>query len=147
MIVSIDPRASQIRFARANKSNFLATKIKQMRKLKNKTDFFIQPEDLGSRECLILPLNINQACPNAKVNARNTLPKAKTKPCFFLVNFHHSITEDVVKKEHLNNIGMNVNKVSRITSRATGQPKKLIRMITKSNNQVNAVKVHGFKMD
>ena len=41
---------------------------------------------------------------------------------------------------------MNVNKVTRITSRATGQPKKLIRVITDSNNHVSAAQKHGVKI-
>ena len=146
MIVSIDPRPSQIQFARAVESNFPAVKIKQMRELKNNTDFFIQPEDLASRKCLMLPLNPNQAFPNAKVNARNTFPKPKTQPSFVIVNVHHSITEDEVKEEILTNNGMDVTEVSRITSRATGQSTKLIRVITESNNQVNAAQKHGVKV-
>ena len=55
-----------------------------------------------------------QAFPNAKVNARNNLPKPKTKPNFVIVNVHRSITEDEVKEKLLNS-GMNVTKVSRIT--------------------------------
>ena len=94
----------------------------------------------------MLSLNLNQAFPNAKVNARNTLPKPKTKPSFVIVNVHHSITEDEVKEELLNNNVMNVIKVSRITSRATGQPTKLISVITESNNQVNAAQKHGVKI-
>ena len=146
MIVSIDPRPSQFQFAKAIRSKFPAVKIKQIRELRNNTDFFIQPEDLTSRECLMLSLNLNQAFPNAKMNARNTLPKPKTKPSFVIVNVHHSITEDEVKEELLNNNAMNVTKVSRITSRATGQPTKLIRVITESNNQVNAAQKHGVKI-
>ena len=137
MIFSIDPRPSQFQFAKAPGSKFPAVKIKQIRELKNKTDFFIQQEDLTSRECLMLSLNLNQAFPNAKVNARNTLPKPKTKPGFVIVNVHNSITEDDLKEELLNNNAMNATKVSRITSRATGQPTKLIRVIAESNNQVN----------
>ena len=144
MIVSIDPKSSQIQFASLIMSNFSAVKIKQIRELKNNTDFFIQPEDLGSRECL--RLNLNQAFLNAKVNVRNTFPKPKPKPSFVILNVHHSITEDEVKEELLNNNGMDVTKVSRVTSRATGQPIKLIRVITESNNQVNAAQKHGVKI-
>ena len=93
----------------------------------------------------MLSLNLQQAFPNAQVNARNTASKPKTKPSFVIVNVQHSITEDEVKEE-LNNNGMDVTKVSRITSRATGQPTKLIRVITESNNQVNAAQKHGVKI-
>ena len=41
---------------------------------------------------------------------------------------------------------MNINKVTRITSRATGQPTKLIRVITDSNNYVSAAQKHGVKI-
>ena len=54
IVVSIDPRPSQIQFARAIRSNFPVVKIKHIRELKNDTDFFIQPQDLVSRECLML---------------------------------------------------------------------------------------------
>ena len=91
-------------------------------------------------------LNQPKINPNAKVNARNTLPKPKTKPSFVIVNVHHSITEDEVKEELLNNNAMIVTKVSRITSRATGQPTKLIRVITESNNQVNAAQKYSVKI-
>ena len=146
MIVSTDPTPSQIQFAKTIKSKIPAVKINQIRELKNNTDFFIQPEDLTSRESLMLSLNLNQAFPNAKVIAKNTHPKLKTKPSFDIVNFHHSITEDQVKEELFNNNAMDVTKVSRIISRATGQPTKLIRVITESNNQVNAAQTHGVKI-
>ena len=139
------PDHQKIQFARAIKSCFPAVKIKQIKALKDNSDFFIQPEDLASRECL-MSLNLNQTFPNSKVNARNTLPKLKTKPSFVIVKVHHSITEDEVKEELLNNNGMDVTKVSRIASRPTGQPTKLIRVITESNNQVNAAQKHGVKI-
>ena len=41
MSVSIDLRPSQYQFARATKSNFPAVKIKQIRELKNISDFFL----------------------------------------------------------------------------------------------------------
>ena len=146
IVVSIDPRPSQIQFARAIRSNFPVVKIKHIRELKNNTDFFIQPEDLASRECPMLTVNLTQAFPNATVNARNTLPKPKTKPSFVIVNVHHSISVDEIKIELLNNNAMNVNKVTRITSRATGQPTNLIRVITDSNNHVSAAQKHGVKI-
>ena len=146
IVVSIDPRPSQIQFARAIKSNFPVIKVKHIRELKNNTDFFIQPEDLASRECLMLTVNLTQAFPNATVNARITLPKPKTKPCFVIVNVHHSISEDGIKAELLNNNAMNVSKVTRITSRATGQPTKLIRVLTGSNNHLSAAQKHGAKI-
>ena len=80
------------------------------------------------------------------MNARNALVKPKIKPSFVIVNVHHSITEDEVKEELLNNNAMNVTKVSQITSRATGQPRKLIRVITEPNIKVNAAQKHGVKV-
>ena len=94
----------------------------------------------------MLTVNLTQVFPNAAVNARNTLPKPKTKPSFVIVNVHHSISEDEIKAELLNNNAMNVSKVTRITSRATGQPTKLIRVITDSNNHVCAAQKHGVKI-
>ena len=146
MLVSIDPRPSQTQFAKAIRSKFPAAKIKQIRELKNNTDFFIQPEDLTSRECLMLSLNLNQVFPNAEVNARNTLPKPKTKPSFVIVNVHHSITEDEVQEELLNNNAMNVTKSFTNNNSSKGHPTKLIRVITESSNQVNAAQKHGVKI-
>ena len=86
----------------------------------------------------MLSLNLTQALPNATVNARNTVRKPKTKPSFVIVNVQHSISVDEIKVEFLNNKAMNANKVTRTTSRATGQPTKLIRVITDSNKHVSA---------
>ena len=114
--------------------------------MKNNTDFFIQPEDLASRECLMLTINLTQAFPNATLNIRNTLPKPKTKRSFVIVNVHHSISEDEIKAELLNNNAMNVSKTTQITRRATGQPTKVIRVITDSNNHVSAAQKHSVKI-
>ena len=121
-------------------------KVEHISELKNDTDFFIQSEDLASRECLMLSLNLTQAFPNATVNARNTLSKPNTKPSFVIVNVHHSISVDEIKVELLNNNAMNVNKVTRITNRATGKPTKLIPDITDSNNHVSAAQKNGVKI-
>ena len=94
----------------------------------------------------MLSLNLNQSFPNAKPNVRNTLHEPKTKPSSVIANVHHSITEDEVKEELLNNNAMNVTKATRITSQATGQPTKLIRVSTESNNQDNAAEKHGVKI-
>ena len=80
------------------------------------------------------------------MNTRNTLPKTKSKPSFVIVNVHHSIQENEIEEELLNNNGMNVVKVSRIMSRASGKPKKLIRVITDSTNHVLAAQKHGVKI-
>ena len=146
IVVSIDPRPSQIQFARAIRLNFPVVKIKHIGELKNNTDFFIQPEDLASRECLMLTVNLTQAFPNATVNARNTLPKLRTKPSFVIVNVHRSISVEEIKVEFLINNAMNVNKDTRIKSRATSQPTKLIRVITDSNNHVSAGQKHDVKI-
>ena len=94
----------------------------------------------------MLTVKLTQAFPNATVDVRNTLPKPKTKPTFVIVNVHHNISEDEIKAELLNNNAMNVSKITRITSRATGQPTKLIRVITDSNNHVSAAQKHGVKI-
>ena len=90
--------------------------------------------------------NLQQVFPNANVNTRNTLPKAKSKPSFVIVNVHHSIQENEIKEELLSNNGMNVVNVSRIISRASGKPTKLIRVITDSTNHVLAAQKHGVKV-
>ena len=90
IVVSIDQRASQFQFSRAIRSNFPAIKIKQIRELKNNIDFIIPPEDLAPIECLLLSLHLNQAFPNAKMNARNTLHKLRNKQSITIVNVYHA---------------------------------------------------------
>ena len=90
--------------------------------------------------------NLQLVFPNTSINARNTLPKAKPKTSFVIVNVHQSIQENEVREELLNNNAMNVIKVLRITSRATGKPTKLIRVITDSSNHVTAAVEYGVKI-
>ena len=110
IIVSFDPRPSQIQFARAIRSNFPIVKTKQMSELKNSCNFFIQLENLAPRESLMLSLNPNQSFPNAKVNARNAPSRPKTKLIFVIVSVHHSVTEDEEKEWILNKNWRNVTK-------------------------------------
>ena len=76
----------------------------------------------------------------------NTLPKPNTKPKFVIVNLYHMITEDEVKEDFLNENAKNVTKVLRITSRATSQATKLLRVITESNIKVNVDQKHGVQI-
>ena len=69
--------------------------------------------------------------------------KIHWKPSFVIVNVHHSIQENEIKEELLSNNGMNVVKVSRIISRASGRPTKLIRVITDSTNHLLAAQRRG----
>ena len=123
---------------KGNQVQFSSHQDKAIKRTEKNIDFLIPPEDLAPRECLLLSLNLNQAFPNAKVNARYTIHKTRTKPSFIIVNVYHGITEVEVKAELQSNNAMNVTKVSRITSRATDQPTKLISVITESNRQVEA---------
>ena len=72
--------------------------------------------------------------------------KAKAKHSFVIANVHYSIQENEVKEELLNNNAMNAIKVLRITSRATGKPTKLIRVLTDCSNHVTAAIKHGVKI-
>ena len=146
VIITVNPRPTQVHFARLMRNNFPQLKINCIRELPNNNDFFIQPEDQTTSECLMNASNLQLVFPNTSINARNTLPKAKYKPSFVIVNVHQSIQENEVKEELLNNNAMNVIKVLRITSRATGKPTKLIRVITDSSNHVTAAVKHGVKI-
>ena len=55
---------------------------------------------------------------------------------------HHGIQEDETKEELLSNNRMNVVKVTKIISRASGKPAKLIRVLTDSINRVPAAQKH-----
>ena len=125
------------------RNSFPQIKINCIRELPNNNDFFILHGDQSSREWLMNASNLQLVFPNTSVKARNTLPKAESKPSFVIVNVHHSIQENEVKKELLNNNAMNVIKVLRITSRATGKPTKLIRVITDCSSHVAAAIKHG----
>ena len=146
VIITINPRPTQVHFARLMRNNFPQLKINCIRELPNNNDFFIQPEDQTTGECLRNASNLHLVFPNTSINARNTLTKAKSKPSFVIVNAHQSIQENEVKEELLNNNAMNVIKVLRITSRAIGKPTKLIRVITDSSNHVTAAFKHGVKI-
>ena len=149
IVITINPRLTQVQFARAMKTKFPQLKIQRIRELPNSSDFLIQPENKASRDSLMSNMsntNLQQVFPNANVNTRNTLPKAKSKPSFVTVNVHHSIQENEIKEELLTNNGMNIVKVSRIISRANGKPTKLIRGKTDSRNHVLAAKKHGVKI-
>ena len=62
----------------------------------------------------MLSQNLNQAFANAKVKARNTLSNPTTKPSFAIVNVHHSIFDNEVNEELLNNKAKIVTYVSQI---------------------------------
>ena len=146
IVITINPRPTQVQFARAMKTKFPQLKIQLIRELPNSSDFFIQPENKASRASLMSNTILQQVFPNADVNTRNTLPKAKSKPSFARVNVHHSIQENEIKEELLSNNGMNVVNVSRIISRASGTPTKLIRVIKNSTNHVLAAQRRGVKI-
>ena len=141
MVVSIDPRLSEIQFVRAIRLNFPAVNAEQISELKNNTHFFIPQKDLTSKECLMLSLKINEAFQMPTKNFRNVNPKPETKPKLFTVNVYYMISEDEAKEEVLNKNATNVTKVSRITSRAGDKAPKLLRVTTESNNQVNNLKL------
>ena len=61
-------------------------------------------------------INLQQVFPNAIVNARKTLPRAKSKSTFVVFNLHHSIQKEEIRKELLSKNGMNVVKMSGIIS-------------------------------
>ena len=146
VIITINPRPTQIHFDRSMRNSFPHLKINCIRELPNNNDFVIQPEVQNSRECPMNASNLQLVFPNTSVNARNTLPKAKTKPSFVIANVHHSIQEKEVKEELLNINAMNVFKVLRITSRASGKTTKLIRVMTDCSNHVTAAIKHGVKI-
>ena len=128
------------------KNSFPQLKVICIREIPNNVDFFIQPEDQSSRECLMNASNLQHVFPNTSVTTRNTLPKAKSKPSFVIANVHHSIQENEVMEELLNSNAMNVIKVLRITSRANGKQTKLIRVITDCSNHEAAAIKHGVKI-
>ena len=89
---------------------------------------------------------MQQVFPNSNVNTKNTLPKARSKLSFVIVNVHHSIPENEIKEELLSINRMSVVKMSRIFSRASVKPTELIRVIPDSTNYVLAAQKHGVKI-
>ena len=100
------------------RNSFTQLEFNSINELPNHNEFFIKPEDQNLREYLMNSSNLQLVFPNTSINARNTLPKAKHKLSFVIVNIHHSIQENEVKDNLLNNNALNVIKVFRITSRA-----------------------------
>ena len=146
LVIIINPRTTQVQFTQTLETNSPQLKIQRIRELPNSFDFFIQPENKASRDSLMSSTNLQQVFPNATVNTRKTLPKAKSKPSFVIVNVLHSIQEIEIKEERLSNNGMKVLKVSRIISRASGKPSKLIRVIRDSTNHVLAAQKHDVQI-
>ena len=74
------------------------------------------------------------------MNAKNTLPKAKSKPSFVIVKVHQKIQDelDETKEELLIKNEMNVAKVSSVINRACGKTTKLIRVKTETRNHILA---------
>ena len=69
-----------------------------------------------------------------------------SEPSFVIVNVHHSLQENEVKEELLNNSAMNVIQVHQIVSTATGKPINLIRVTTDCSKAVNGIKVHRIRI-
>ena len=139
MVVFIYPRPSQIQFVRVLISNSPAVKKKQIRELKSNTDISIHPEDLASRESLMLSLKLNEVFPIVTVKARNILHERKTKTTFFIANVYHSITEGDLQEEVLNNNAVNFT----VQSRAIGQPTNIKDITKESNNQISTAQKLG----
>ena len=89
IVITVNPRPTQVQFARAMKTKFPQLKIQRIRELPNSFDFFIQNKASG--DSLMSSTNLQQVFLNANMNTRNTLPKAMSKPSFVIVNVHHSI--------------------------------------------------------
>ena len=142
LAITINPKATQVQFARAKKTKFSQLKIQRIRELPNSFDFFIQPENKASIDSLLSSINLQQAFPNANVNARKTLPTAKYRPGFVIINVHHIIQEDKIKEELLSNNGMNIVKLSKNISPADGKPAKITKVITYSTNHVSSAQKH-----
>ena len=138
LVITINPKPTEVQFARAKKTKFPQLKIQRIRELRNSFGFFIQPENKASRDSLLSSINRQQAFLNANVSARKTLPTAKYKPDFVIINVHHIIQEDKIKEELLSNNGMNIVKVSKIISPANGKPTKITKVITDSLNHVSS---------
>ena len=144
VIITTNQRPTQVHFARSMRNSFPQLKISCITELPNNVDFFIEPEDQSSGECLMSASNLQHVFPNTYVNTRNTLLKAKSKPSFVIANVvHHSKQK---KEEFLNNNAMSVIEVLWIKSRATGKPTKLFRVITDCSNHVTAAIKHGVKI-
>ena len=89
VIITIIARPTQFHFAHSMQNSFAQLKIFCIRELPNNKDFFIQPEYQNSREFLMNASNLQLVFPNTSIKARNTLPKAKTKPSILIINDHH----------------------------------------------------------
>ena len=58
IVLTINPRPTQVPFARAMKTKFPQLKIQRIRELPNSSDFFIQPENKASRDSLMSNTNL-----------------------------------------------------------------------------------------
>ena len=83
VIITINPRPTQIHFARSMRSSFPQLKINYIRELPNNNDFFIQPEDqsLSDQENVWwTPQNYNLSVPALLLTIEALFQKPKLNP-------------------------------------------------------------------
>ena len=73
VIITINPRPTQVHFARLMRNNFPQLKINCIRELPNNNDFFIQPEDQTTRECLMNASNHEHFYQRKKHSAKSQI--------------------------------------------------------------------------
>lgn len=146
VILIMDPRPSEVEFARKLRANQRNLCIRGVKLLRNPKELLVIPANPGAVHFLCNINELKQIFENTNIKVRKPLPKQKTDPSFVIVNVNHGISaEDVTEELKINN-NIHPKKVSRIISRATGKPTKLFRVVTSNEAQCQAAVRSGVQI-
>lgn len=142
IILQINPRPSQLVLARSIRATFPNVQIVHCRELRSMDEIFIQPRDELSRSTLADVTNLHVLFPNARMSVKTPISKQKEADSYVITNVSFDYTLDDIKAE-LTRCDMPPKEVSRITSRATNNQTKLIRVFTSNPTHVAKAVKHG----
>lgn len=143
MIIQIQPRPSQIMLARKIKETFPFAFVAHSRELRSPDEIFVQPGDENTRKLLFNVINLNSMFPNSTIAVRNPLQRQNVQPSYVITNVSHDFTLEDIKQELAKTNSMPAKEISRIVSRATNQPTKLIRVFTTNPEHALSAVKHG----
>ena len=100
-----------------------------------KNGFSIKPKNKEASK-LLTPQNIIQEFQNykVKVNSNNNKSREKVTPCFVITKVLLDVSLNTIKQQ-LNERGIKSEKICRVKSSVTNQETRLVRVLTKDENQ------------
>ena len=106
-----------------------------VREMPMRNGFSIKPKNKEASK-LLTPQNIIQEFQNykVKVNSNNNKSQEKVTPCFVITKVSLDVSLNKIK-EQLNEQGVKSEKIFRFKSSVTNQETRLVRVLTKGENQ------------